>query len=499
MALYHFNVTQASRGKGQSAVACAAYRSGEKLLDEYYGEIQDYTKKMGVLHSEIILPNHAPDRLSDRQLLWNEVEQIEKHPQAQLAYSFNIALQNEFTYEENLSLARQFVTENFVKRGMIVDLAIHDPDKGDDGILNPHFHVLSPIRPINPDGTWGNKQRREYLFDENGERIKGADGRYKFNAVPTTDWGNPETLLEWRENWAKLVNAKFAEKGLVERIDHRSYENQGLDLLPTIHEGPSVRAMEKKGVHTNVGDWNRLIKKTNSLLANLRRQIKELMEWIAEFSIALSEDAALSRQYKEDNNAFINALLAYYEERNAGAYSSKAKTNNLKKQVETINFLTENNIHTIDELDAFVSGMYSLVHDLSKDIKSIEDEQKDINEVLGAVNDIKENKAVYDKLCTIKRKSASDDYKETHRAELAKYYRARRIIKEHYPDMIIPIKKLRTRLDELSILHTEKYDEYKKLKADANKAYALKKAIDSDYKKAIGIELTTRKRKDITR
>lgn len=221
MSLFHFNVTQVSRGKGQTAVASAAYRSGEKLHDSYYDEDPDYRKKGGVLYTEILLPEHVPKRLSDRETLWNEVESVEKHPQAQLAYSFNLALQNELTYEENLELARQFVLENFVAKGMIADLAIHDPDKGSDGIQNPHFHVLCPIRPINDDGTWGEKQHREYLLDENGERIRDKNGRFKFNAVATTDWGTAETLLSWRENWANLVNKKFEEKGIDSRIDHR--------------------------------------------------------------------------------------------------------------------------------------------------------------------------------------------------------------------------------------------------------------------------------------
>ena len=128
MALYHFHVSRVSRGAGQSAVASAAYRAGEELEDEYYGEIADYTNKGGVIESEILTPEYVPDRLKDRKTLWNEVEKIEKHPQAQLAYSFDIALQNELSMEENIALAREFVTKEFDARGMIADLAIHAPE-----------------------------------------------------------------------------------------------------------------------------------------------------------------------------------------------------------------------------------------------------------------------------------------------------------------------------------------------------------------------------------
>ena len=143
--------------------------------------------------SEILLPAHAPQEYADRQTLWNAVEEAEKHPKAQLAYSFDIALQNEFPLDENIALARQFCLEQFVSRGMIVDYAVHDPDK-EGGVPNPHFHVLCPIRPLKENGEWGAKQRREYVLDERGERVKDDAGHDRFNAVPTTDWGRPETL-----------------------------------------------------------------------------------------------------------------------------------------------------------------------------------------------------------------------------------------------------------------------------------------------------------------
>ena len=162
IALFHFHVTQIKRSAGQSAVAAAAYRAGEKLHSEYYGEDSDYTRKGGVICSEILLPSHAPPEYADRETLWNAVEKAERGKKAQLAYSFDIALQNEFSMQENIALARQFLLENFVSRGMVVDFAVHSPDKEDVGISNPHFHVMCPIRPLDEHGRWGNKQRREY-------------------------------------------------------------------------------------------------------------------------------------------------------------------------------------------------------------------------------------------------------------------------------------------------------------------------------------------------
>ena len=227
MALYHFHVEQIKRSEGRTAVASAAYRAGEKLHNFWDGETHDYTKKGGVILTEIILPEHAPKRFYDRSTLWNEVEQIEKHYKAQLAYSFDMALQNEFSVEENIELAREFVQKYFVSDGMICDLVVHQPDREEGGIPNPHFHVLVPIRPLNDDGTWGAKQRRVYHLDEDGNRIKKENGQWGFDAVPTTNWGRPETLDLWRRAWADMVNARFEEKGLDCRIDHRSFVDRG--------------------------------------------------------------------------------------------------------------------------------------------------------------------------------------------------------------------------------------------------------------------------------
>ncbi len=151
--------------------------------------------------------------------------------------------------QENIDLARQFLLDNFVSRGMVVDFAVHQPDKEDGGISNPHFHVMCPIRPIEPDGKWGNKQRREYVLDEHGERVLDEAGNYVFNAVPTTDWGKPETLEVWRQAWADLCNAKFAEKGLGCRIDHRSFARQGVEQIPPSTKVPPSGQWRQRDPH----------------------------------------------------------------------------------------------------------------------------------------------------------------------------------------------------------------------------------------------------------
>lgn len=156
---------------------------------------------------------------------------------------------------------------------------MHEPDKSEKMIPNPHIHVLAPIRSILENGEWGEKQHREYKTDGNGERIRKENGKYDYNAVPTTDWGSPDTLKIWRENWAAKVNAKFEEKGLDCRIDHCSYKDMGLDLIPQVHEGSAVRRLEAKGIVTEKGELNRWIRKTNRAFSEIVRKIKRLYEW----------------------------------------------------------------------------------------------------------------------------------------------------------------------------------------------------------------------------
>ena len=361
MALFHFTVTQTKRSKGQSAIASAAYRSGEKLYSEYYGEYSDYTRKRGVICSDILLPPHALKEYADRQTLWNAVEKAERGKNAQLAYSFEISLQNEFSLEENIALAREFLFREFVSRGMTVDVSFHEKECEDGGTPNPHFHFLCPIRPMEQDGTWGIKQRREYVLDEEGNRIRDANGKYVFNAVPTTDWGSPETLEHWREAWAEMCNAKFAEKGLDVRIDHRSYERQGVDLLPTIHEGATVRAMEKKGIRTEKGEFNRWIKATNAVIKDIRKKISLLFDWITEIKAELA---------KPQTPDLVSLLNDYYTQRKAGAYSQKGKISNLKEMNETYNYLRANGIYTLEDLESRLQSHRTTVDGLKTTMDS---------------------------------------------------------------------------------------------------------------------------------
>ena len=469
IALYHFHVTQIKRSAGQSAIASAAYRSGEKLHSEYYGEDSDYTRKGGVICSEILLPPHAPLAYTDRETLWNAVEKVERGQKAQLAYSFDIALQNEFSMEENIDLARQFLLDNFVSRGMIVDFAVHSPDKEDGGISNPHFHVMCPIRPLDEHGKWGNKQRREYLLDEHGERIPDGKGDYVFNAVPTTDWGSPDTLEHWRQAWADLCNQKFAEKELDCRIDHRSYERQGIDQLPTVHEGVTVRAMEAKGIRTNKGDLNRWIKATNDLIRNLKKKIFVLLDWMKEVHEELSKPQAPS---------LAQLLNDYYTSRNANAWSRKAKVSNLKEFSEIINYLTENNLTTPEDLHQRVSALNDRITDLKESMRGKSDRMKELDELLRMVEFYADGKPVADRLSTIKWKSKREQFQAENGNALRLYHMAERKLKPYFVDGRLPITAWRKEHDRLKQEYAEAQAELSPIHAEVKKLWKIKYKVE---------------------
>ena len=451
MSLYHFHVGQIKRSAGRSAVECAAYRAGERLYSEYYGLVSDYTHKGGVVHTEIMLPPHAPREYADRQTLWNAVEEAERNKNAQLAYSFDIALQNEFSLDENIALAQKFLLDNFVSRGMVADFAVHQPDK-DGGIANPHFHVMCPIRPLNSDGTWGAKQRRVYR--EGG----------KFDAVPTTDWGKPETLEAWRAAWAALCNTKFEEKSLPCRIDHRSYERQGIEQIPTVHEGVAVQQMEAKGIMTDKGEHNRWIKSAIVMLRTLGERIKTLVDWLSDARVKLDEPHSPS----------LGKLLAdYYDGRNAGAWSNKAKVGNLKRLTSAITYLEENGLHTLDDLEARLDSLHSSLDEAKTVLDANKKRSKELRELVRYAKLYKRFKPLHDQLNAIKWKSKCEQFKSEHESELRQFYLARRKL----PDGI-HVAEWQRELATLGRENDAAYAEYKALHSELTKLLDVKYCVD---------------------
>jgi Ti-type conjugative transfer relaxase TraA len=219
MAIYHLHVKVIGRKSGSSAVASAAYRSASRLRDERLDRSHDFSAKCGVVHSEVLLPENAPEAWSDRERLWNDVEAFEVRKDAQLAREVEFAIPREMTQAQGIELARDFVQTEFVDRGMIADLNVHW-DMAEDGMPKPHAHVMLTMRAV----------------DENGFGPK------------VRDWNRTEMVERWRERWAELANERLAELDIDARIDHRSLEAQGIALAPQSQVGASAKRIEDRGI-----------------------------------------------------------------------------------------------------------------------------------------------------------------------------------------------------------------------------------------------------------
>ncbi|RIW27273.1 molybdopterin-guanine dinucleotide biosynthesis protein MobA [Bacillus salacetis] len=241
MAIYHFSAQVISRGKGQSAVAAAAYRSGDRLMDERTGEEKFYHRDHQP-DAMILAPSNSPDWVQDRERLWNEVEKSETRINSRLAREVNIALPRELTHDHQKELIRNYVQEQFVDQGMIADIAIHRDDKE-----NPHAHVMLTTREMIAEG-FGPKNR---------------------------DWNKKELLEQWREEWANHANNALEKEGIQDRISHLSHEARGLEQLPTVHLGHIAHEMEKRGVQSERGNINRERQEHNALVVDLQKYREE--------------------------------------------------------------------------------------------------------------------------------------------------------------------------------------------------------------------------------
>ena len=357
MAIYHCSIKVISRGKGKSAVAAAAYRAGEKITNEFDGMTHDYTHKGGVVHTEILLPDHAPAEYTDRAVLWNEVEKIEKAKNAQLAREIEIALPRELTREQGISLVREYVKRHFVAAGMCADVCLHDTGGG-----NPHAHIMLTMRPFDECGEWGAKQKKEYILDPQGKKIYDPKKRqYKCKAIPATDWNEQTKAEEWRAAWAQLCNRALEQYGHAGRIDHRSYERQGIDQIPTVHLGVAASAMEKRGIRTERGDLNREIEVTNQKLRQLKARISKLQNWLKE---------------EQENNEpptladYIQSILSRKAQAGKSGYSQSLY--NLKDAAKMLSFLQANNIMDIAGLDEKFKSMIGEQLDIQGKLKPVE-------------------------------------------------------------------------------------------------------------------------------
>ena len=279
MAIYHLHVKVIGRKSGSSAVASAAYRSASRLHDDRLERSHDFSAKLGVAHSEVMLPEGAPEAWSDRERLWNDVEAFEIRKDAQLAREVEFALPREMSEAQGLGLARDFVQSEFVDRGMIADLNVHW-DMAEDGRAKPHAHVMLTMRAV----------------DENdfGPKVR--------------DWNRTAMVERWRERWAAMANERLAELDIDARIDHRSFEAQGLALEPQSQIGAPAHRIEDQGLEADRAEMHREIARSNGarIIANPALALNAITRQQSTFT---RRDMAMFAHRHSDGIEQFNAVM----------------------------------------------------------------------------------------------------------------------------------------------------------------------------------------------
>lgn len=467
MAIYHLSIKIISRGKGKSAVAAASYRSGEKIKNEYDGIVHDFTRKGGIAHTEILLPQNAPQEFSDRGTLWNSVEKIEKSKNSQLAREIEIALPKELNREKQIELVREYVKENFVKVGMCADIALHDKNDG-----NPHAHILLTMRPLNEDKTWGAKSKKEYILDENGEKVKLKNGNYKTRKINTVDWNEQDKAEEWRKTWADITNKYLEENSIQEKVDHRSYQRQGIEEIPTIHLGVSASQMEKKGIATDRGNINREIRKQNRLLQEIKLRIKALMRWIRGIG---KEEKAETDKLKSTLPPKEN-LLSVFE--NLIRKNADNHNTDLEKYIESYQFLKEKNIISLSELKESIVTLRDKNYKTTRAIKDTEKRIDNKVQLIDHAEKYLKHKDTYTAYTKLK-KNKQDTFYNEHTAELILFESARKHLKEHLGESkTLNISKWKSELTTLKKDKKSLYSQILEIREEVEHAEKVKTCIE---------------------
>ena len=464
MAIYHLSIKIISRGKGKSAVAAAAYRAGEVIKSEYDGIVNDYTRKGGVAHTEILLPANAQPQYADRATLWNAVEMGERNKNAQLAREIELALPVELTLAQNRELVRQYCQQNFVDKGMCADICLHDKNDG-----NPHAHIMLTVRPIAPDGTWGAKSKKEYVLDENSERVQQKNGDFKTYKVSTVDWNEPTKAEEWRAAWADAVNGALERQGLDERIDHRSFARQGKEEIPTVHLGASATQMERRGIATKRGKLNRGIVAFNSKLQQLNAKISELQSWLKE-----EADKAASPTLTD----VLQNIIARHEQKQiTSLYQVKNNSNML---VEMRDFLIGNDIADMAGLQDKIGELSGERSALGHKLNQLDRSWRELDNHLKQVDIYREHKEIYTQYKAIKKSKKQEKFHDEHRREITLYEAARRHLNGVMDEKTaLPVKAWRAERDRLYAKYNSLEHDYVLLSREVKEIEQVRRGLES--------------------
>lgn len=396
MAIYHCSIKNIGRSSGRSAVACASYRSSTKLYDEELGKSFDYTSKHNVVYSEIFLCENAPREYQDRETLWNAVEKIEKQGNARFAREIEVAIPNELDFESAKELIQGY-SKSLADEGMCVDSSIHWKDG------NHHAHIMATTRPIKENGAWGQKEKKVFRLDEDGNKIpqldndkvkewekahgvkfelekasaedraevqkvrvrkgKGEEKLWQRETVEANDWNKKEKLTEWRQRWAEQCNQYLDQE---HQIDHRSYEEQGVEKVPKIHEGYAAREMEKRGQVSELCEVNRMIDRFNDDYKDSKNIFRHLKNSSERANIELKR-LILDKLETRLESAFMKLQLRKSEEDLRKAEEDRKKSEeDLKKTEESLKSSRESLLK--DEPRESMADLWKRAYKASQDV-----------------------------------------------------------------------------------------------------------------------------------
>ena len=473
----HFKITIVKRSQGQSAVAGAAYQSGERLFSEYDQKTKFYNKKKELVHAEIMLPSHAPPGYADRATLWNAVEAVENQWNSQLARRIVLAFPVEVPKERYLSMIKEFCQEQLVSKGMIADFAIHD--KGDG---NPHAHILLTLRAMDEHGKWLPKARKVYDLDENGERIQLPSGNWKCHKENTVDWNDQKYAEVWRHGWETITNRYLEAADRPERVDLRSFERQGVQQIPTVHLGPAAHQMEKRGIETFLGNLNRDIRAANSLMQSIRSTIRGLQHWIAD--LTEKKQILLDALEQAKETTLSDLLVDYFNLRNEqrSDWSGKAKLKCTVRDFEevkrAVDYLKAHSLNTIDDLDTAISNLNQTAAPLRRQLKQNENRMWAIAQIKDAAAVHAKLKPIHDTFIKKNFKLTKDAYAAQHKEELDTFNKAVRTLMKLNGSTAVDFSALDAEFSALQSGSAELRSQLETLQPDISALKNIRKYID---------------------
>ena len=462
----------------------ASYIGREKMYCQYDGLTYYPKYSEDLVHNEVMLPGNAPREYKDPSILWNSVEMFEKSSNAQLARTYKVELPSEWSYDLAVEVMRDYVRRNFVNKGMCAQFAIHDSENTQTGQRNLHCHVMLTLRSLDEQGRWMPKQKKVYLTDENGERIPLIDKRtglqkvdkqnrkqWKCATVDVNDWNGKENVKIWRKDLADPINSVNAKLGMTENFwEHRSFKDQGLDLIPQIHLGEKASAMERAGIRTRRGDINRDIIEKNAVIEAARVVYEKAKEGLR---IAKAVPVAIGTAIKNEVIEVIRAVAKRNREKLSlpiigGKYLRLITNRALLQDKDYMErFVSMAGITTFDELEDYKKEREDQYSDIASRRSDMRDRKKYLEELLKVYKNyepyIKYHKEQWELKGWNRKK-----YERKHMVELAFYdtYRneLKGMIKE--PDKRILAGAWRKELDSLNNAYNQYNDRYAEIVND---------------------------------